>query len=228
MKEIEKKRLGIALYFAGFLLLLIWGVFALTHYFTDELPGIKPRAAEGLWGLLTSPALHGSWSHIFSNTLPLFFLSTLLLYSYRGIAFSVLLVIWLLTGTFTWLIGEPGTNHIGASGIIYGMASFLFFSGLLRWEKRLLFISALIIFLYGSMLWGVLPSEPGVSWEGHLSGALAGVICAYVFRKKGPAPEPEEVLPDEEHPENDFASRQNQRDMDLPTDPHYHKNTHHQ
>lgn len=230
MGDLEKRRFGIALFSAGFFTAITWLIFFLTHFLHPELilPGIIPGELRYVYGILLSPVLHGSWSHIFSNTLPLFLLLSLLIYSYRGIAFFVFASCWLLTGILTWFTGEAGTNHIGASGIIYAMASFLFFSGLLRWEKGLLFISATVIFLYGSMIWGILPLEPGISWEGHLSGAVTGTALAFFFRKKGPVPMKEKNLDDEEHVLDEYSARQKLRDGISPADPHYHQDPHQQ
>jgi hypothetical protein len=136
------------------------------------------------------------------------------LYFYRGIGFRVLGYIWLLTGIAVWLFARD-SYHIGASGIVYGLAAFLALSGVLRNDTRLMSISLLIIFLYGGMIWGVLPLFQRISWESHLAGALAGVFCAIRYRHDGPPIrryfEDEEEQPllsedeaGDEHPERHF------------------------
>lgn len=145
--------------------------------------GILPRHTEGLTGILTSPLLHGSFSHLSSNTAPLLVLGGCLFYFYKRISWVVLLLLWLLSGLFTWCIGREAW-HIGASGMIYALAFFLFFSGIFRKYIPLLIVSVLIVFLYGGLVWGLLPTSSYVSWEGHLSGAVAGYAVARLFRNE--------------------------------------------
>jgi membrane associated rhomboid family serine protease len=148
--------------------------------------------------------VHSSFAHLFANTFPLFFLSWCLFYFYRDIAPYIFLVIWLGCGVITFIIGKPGW-HIGASGIIYGLAFFLFFSGLLRKHVPLIAVSLLVTFLYGGLVWNMLPffAKPTTSWEAHLGGAIAGTLCAVAFRHYGPQkPEPED---DEEEEKEDDA-----------------------
>jgi membrane associated rhomboid family serine protease len=134
---------------------------------------------------LFSPFIHGDLNHLASNSLPLFLLFAGAVYFYRGLAFSVLWKIWLITGVAVWIFGRDSV-HIGASGIVYGLASFMAISGMLRNDTRLLAVSFLTIFLYGGMVWGVLPLFKHISWESHLAGALSGIYCAVVYRKQGP------------------------------------------
>lgn len=149
--------------------------------------GIYPMEPRGVFGIFASPLLHSGFSHLFANTLPLFFLSWCLFYFYRDIAPYIFLTIWIVSGLFTFLIGKPGW-HIGASGIIYGLAFFLFFSGILRKHVPLIAISLLVTFLYGGLIWNMFPQFAKVttSWEGHLSGAIAGTLCAISFMGYGP------------------------------------------
>ena len=232
-KDIDHRRLNIAFFVAGLFVGLAWIVFAFSVYFRSEfgLPGIQPGNVSAWYGIFLSPFLHGDLSHIFSNTLPAFLLITLLIYSHRGIAFMVGGLIILITGILVWFIGENGSNHIGASGLIYGLSAFLFFSGIIRWDKQLLFISATILFLYGSMIWGVLPLQPGVSWEGHLSGAISGTALAFLLRNKGPQRIVEEELSEDDkmNPDDfEIFIRAHVRETSSPADPHYHQNPHQQ
>ncbi len=145
--------------------------------------GIYPRTIEGLKGIILSPFLHGSFVHLISNTLPFFVLSTTLIFFYPKIYGRVLIAIFLLTGIGVWLIARPAF-HIGASGVIYGFAGFLIFSGLFRREFKSILISIAILIFYGGLVWGIFPGTLGVSWESHLVGGVVGALCAYVFRKE--------------------------------------------
>ena len=154
--------------------------------------GVYPMEKRGLVGILTHPLIHSGFSHLLANTIPLFFLSWCLFYFYRGIAGKIFILIWLGGGLLTFLIGKPGW-HIGASGLIYGLAFFLFFSGILRKYIPLIAISLLVTFLYGGIIWHMFPyfSPTNMSWEGHLSGGIMGTLCAFVFVNHGPQrPEP--------------------------------------
>ena len=155
------------------------GVFDLSKY------GVYPDHVSGLKGILLAPMIHGDFMHIFSNTPPLLLLGTALLYFYPKVSYYILAIIWLGSGALVWLFARPN-YHIGASGIIYGIAAFLFFSGFIKKSNPLLAISLLVTTLYGSMVWGILPLDNGVSWESHISGALMGMLCAWLFRHHGP------------------------------------------
>jgi membrane associated rhomboid family serine protease len=145
--------------------------------------GIYPRTVEGLKGILFSPFLHGSFVHLISNSLPFLILGTTIVFFYNNIYGRVLIAIYLLTGIGVWLIARPA-YHIGASGVIYGFAGFLIFSGLFRREFKSILISIVILIFYGGLIWGVFPGATGVSWESHLVGGIVGLLCAYVFRKE--------------------------------------------
>lgn len=149
--------------------------------------GIYPWRIKNLTGILFAPLIHGGWGHLFSNTAPIFILSVLLFYFYNKIAYKVFFSIYILSGLGLWLASR-GAFHIGASGLIYGLATFLAFSGILRKHIGLIAISFLVIFLYGGLVWGIFPSIYAryVSWEGHLWGALSGIAVAYLFKNQGP------------------------------------------
>ncbi len=165
--------------------LLIWIVFwvEIRFGFDFNYLGVRPRTLEGLRGVILSPFIHSDIKHLFNNSIPLFVLSMALFYFYRGIAWQILLFGILLAGLFTWGIGRP-SNHIGASGVIYLLASFLFFKGIISSYYRLIALSFIVVFLYGGMLWFVVPVDPGISWEGHLSGLLVGLAFAFIYKQR--------------------------------------------
>ena len=146
--------------------------------------GVFPRDLVGFRGVFLTHFIHSDVSHLFNNSIPLFVLLVSLFYFYKDVAFKVLLVGGFFTGFLTWIIARE-SFHIGASGIVYLLFSFVFFSGIIKKHYRLVALSLIIIFLYGSMIWYVLPIKDGMSWEGHLSGFLTGFIFAIIKRKKG-------------------------------------------
>lgn len=173
-----------------FLLLLV-GIQLLQMVSEISLPalmGIKPRTIEGLPGIVTFPLIHGGWDHLLSNSIPFLVLGTAIFYFYGPIALRSVGLIYIAHSVMVF-IAARGVVHIGASGLVYGFAAFLLTSGVFRKERTLMALSMLVIFLYGGMLWGVLPIREGVSWEGHLFGALSGIMVAYYFRNEGPQKE---------------------------------------
>jgi membrane associated rhomboid family serine protease len=146
--------------------------------------GVFPRTLDGFKGVFLTHFIHSDTSHLFNNSIPLFVLLCSLFYLYKEVAYKVLLLGGLLTGFLTWIIARD-SYHIGASGIVYLLFSFVFFSGIIRKHYRLVALSLIIIFLYGSMIWYVLPIKDGMSWEGHLSGFLTGFLFAIIYRNKG-------------------------------------------
>lgn len=173
-------------------LIVIWSVFLYGDK-TDvyqAVYGVLPRTWEGVKGIFLSIFIHGDLEHIASNSFPILFLGMLLFFFYKRIAKSVFLWIWLISGIWLWIGGRNNehhpTFHIGASTLIYGLATFLFFSGVFRKHLRLMVVSALVVFLYGSIMWGIFPMKEEISWEGHLFGAVAGLLTAFNYRKEGP------------------------------------------
>ena len=144
--------------------------------------GLRPKHLEGLIGIFTAPLLHGSAEHLFSNTLPLVVSLTTMLYLYPRAAARVIPIIWMGSGLLGWIIGRPSL-HFGASGFVYGLLAYVFISGILRMDMRSVAVSVMVWFLYGSMIWGVLPIRPNMSWELHLSGAILGVALAIAYRR---------------------------------------------
>lgn len=150
------------------------------HRYRFSWLGILPRTLSGLSGILFTPFLHGSLGHLLSNSIPLLVLGGGLIYFYRSIAYKVLLWIWFIDGLGVWLLGRDA-YHIGASGLVYGIAAFLIFSGLLRRNRNLLALSLAVVFVYGSLIWGMFPYIPDISWEAHLFGFLAGIYFSVHF-----------------------------------------------
>jgi membrane associated rhomboid family serine protease len=144
--------------------------------------GLRPGSIPGLVGILFAPLLHANLQHLLSNSFPLLISLTATLYLYPASSVRVIPLIWLGSGALAWFIGRPSL-HFGASGLIYGLLAFVFVSGILRRDMRSVSVSLLVGFLYGSMVWGVLPIRPHMSWEMHLTGAVTGTLLAFVFRK---------------------------------------------
>jgi len=171
--------------------------------------GLLPRDITGLRGIVFMPFLHADWSHLLSNMSALWILSALGVYTFKRLYWGVLGFVWLASGTWTWFFARPD-YHIGASGVVYGVAVFCLLSGFLRKNRSLQGLTLLTLFLYGSFLWGVFPWEytREISWEGHLAGALAGLVMALVYRNDMPKP-PEyswdiEPEPEEDDEENSY------------------------
>lgn len=187
MEEAEKNKITRSILYPSLFVALIWMVKFLEIIFNLNLVqfGLYPRAYSGLIGIITCPLIHSSFNHLFSNSIPLLVLGGIIFYFYRPIAFSVFFWVYLMSGIWLWAAGREA-YHIGASGLVYGFASFLFFSGIFRKERSLMVLSLLVVFLYGSLVWGIFPIAPQISWESHLLGSLAGIITAFYFRKEGP------------------------------------------
>lgn len=169
--------------------------------------GVYPMEKRGVFGIFAHPLVHSGFKHLLANTMPLFFLTWCLFYFYRHIAPYIFFSIWIGCGMLTFLIGKPGW-HIGASGIIYGLAFFLFFSGILSRHVPLIAIALLVTFLYGGLVWNMFPQfvQTNISWEGHISGAIAGTLSAIGFIRHGPQlPEP---FVDEEEEEEEIKEEE--------------------
>lgn len=143
--------------------------------------GVRPRQVDGLTGIAFAPLLHGDFAHLVSNSLPLLVLGTGILYLYPGASLRVLSVLYLGSGLLVWLFARSAV-HIGASGLVYGLVSYIFVAGIARRDARAIAASLLVYFLYGTLAWGVLPGPPGVSWETHLAAAAIGVVLAIRYR----------------------------------------------
>ena len=163
----------------------IWLIYWVEIYFNFNFNkfGVLPRDLIGLRGIVFTHFIHSDTNHLFNNSFPLFVLLLSVFYFYRDIAYKVLIFGGLLSGLLTWVIARE-SYHIGASGIVYLLFSFVFFSGIIRKHYRLVALSLIIIFLYGSMIWYVLPIKDGMSWEGHLSGLFIGLFLLFFIEKK--------------------------------------------
>jgi len=148
--------------------------------------GVYPQTLSGLRGVVLSPFIHGSLSHLYNNTIPLAILIAALFYFYRNNAIRILVLGVLISGLFTWAIGRS-SYHIGASGLIYVLVSFIFFKGIFTKYYRLIALSLIVVFLYGGMLWYIFPVKDGISWEGHLGGVLTGLLLAVMVKAELPS-----------------------------------------
>ena len=166
---------------------VLWVIHLISFVFKTSLRqfGVLPRNFSGIYGIITSPLIHGSFSHLISNTAPLVILGLSIFYFYPKSAYRSFIIVYAGTGLLVWLFGRE-VYHIGASGIVYGYVSFLFFNGLFRKDNKSIALSLLVVFLYGGLVWGVLPGMPGISWESHFFGAVMGLIAAFIFRKTDP------------------------------------------
>lgn len=164
--------------------LVLWGVYwteVRFHIYLTEY-GILPRTFKGLRGIILSPFLHGSLEHLYNNSIPLFLLVAAVRYFYRRYAWQVIVYGILVSGSITWLIGRGGSYHIGASGLIYALVSFVFFKGIFTGYYRLVAVSMIVTILYGGMVWYVFPGvDEKISWEGHLGGFIAGLIFSRIY-----------------------------------------------
>ncbi|AWX43822.1 hypothetical protein HME9304_00813 [Flagellimonas maritima] len=168
-------------------ILTIWTVFLIELRLGANFNeyGIYPRNLSGLKGILFSPFLHGSVEHLYNNTIPLAVLISFLMYFYREAALRTLILGIFISGILTWIIGRP-SYHIGASGVIYVLASFIFFKGVFAGHFRWIALSLVIVFIYGSMIWYIFPIKEGISWEGHLSGFITGLLLAILIKVRIP------------------------------------------
>jgi len=180
---------GLAFKVALFLVGVLWLIFLADTVFNLHLNrfGLRPGSVSGLTGILTAPLLHGGLGHLFNNSLPLLVAVTAMLYLYPSASLRVFPIVWLGSGMLGWLIGRPSI-HIGASGLLYGLLAFVFVSGVLRRDMRSVSVSLVIWFLYSTMIWGIFPIRPNMSWELHLSGAVIGVLLAWFYRKRDQVP----------------------------------------
>jgi len=202
----ERGKIIQSLIYPALFVILIWLVklFELTFKIDLSEYGLQPLHFKGLLGIITAPLLHEGFSHLFANSVPLFLLGGLLFYFYEEIAWRILILIYLLTGIWVWVFARGDSVHIGASGVVYGLAAFLFLSGIIRRETKLMAITLLTTFLYGGMVWGIFPQFfplKQISWESHLMGLLAGSILAFYYRKSGPQRKIYEWEEDEEEDE---------------------------
>ena len=161
---------------------LLWAIEVVDAAMDNKLDqyGVQPRSDEGLLGILFAPLLHGGWDHLSANSGPLLVLGFLTLASglLRGLAATA--VIWVVGGVGVWLVAGSNTNHIGASGLVFGFLVYVVVRGIVNRKLWEIVVGVVVLFIYGGVLWGVLPGQPGISWQGHLFGAIGGAIAAVV------------------------------------------------
>lgn len=204
-----RRKLLLSIVIPGIFVFFMWLVKIIEILFNFDMSsfGIYPLTIRGLPGIIFSPFIHANFEHLFNNSLPLFLLSVALFYFYSEVAMRVFLWTFFLTGLLVWVAGREAW-HIGASGLVYGLASFLFFSGIIRRYFRLIALSLLIVFLYGSMVWGLFPGiYKNVSWESHMLGFFSGVVLSVLYRKEGPQ-KPVYDWMEEEIEENDIREEE--------------------
>lgn len=187
---IEKKRFYLSLFIPFIFVLLLWLIHLTSYLFDLDFShlGVYPLHVKGIPGIFLSPLIHGNFEHLISNSLPLLVLGTMLFYFYPTSALKVFVLIYFVTGIWVWFGARPAF-HIGSSGIVYGMASFIFTCGALLSNIRLMAVSLLVVFLYGSLIWGVFPIDWRISWESHLSGFVLGVVLAFIYKNENYYPE---------------------------------------
>lgn len=180
----ELKKMLLATVIPGSFLFLVWMVFLLELSLDIDLAayGLRPRDLRQWFGILTMPFLHGGFGHIIANTASFLVLGSLLFYFYNEDAIAVFIWSYFLSGIFTWIIAR-GSIHIGASAMVYAFAGYLFTAGVINKDIRKMAISLIVVFMYGSMIWGIFPQKSNISWEGHLSGFAAGIGLAFMYRQ---------------------------------------------
>ena len=166
---------------------ILWVVHLVSVIFQIDLTrmGILPRNFAGLLGIITSPMVHGDFSHLISNTIPLVLLGWIIFFFYPKVSYLAFGFIYFFTGLLVWIFARQ-VYHIGASGVVYGFVSFLFFSGIFRRDNKSIALALIITFLYGGLVWGMIPGFKEISWESHFLGAVTGFTAAYIFRKVDP------------------------------------------
>ncbi|NMM87527.1 rhomboid family intramembrane serine protease [Rhodococcus sp. SRB_17] len=143
--------------------------------------GVTPRTLDGLWGILFAPVLHDDWAHLIANTIPVLILGYLVLVSGISRGLEATGIIWVVGGVGTWLFAGANSNHVGASVLIFGWVTYLLVRGFFTRSFTQILIGVVVFVIYGGVLWGVLPSDPQVSWQGHLFGAIGGVVAAWAL-----------------------------------------------
>jgi membrane associated rhomboid family serine protease len=176
----------------SFFLPVLFGILILNIRLIESLTsidltflGIFPRRVSGLIGVITAPLIHSGFNHLYSNFFPLIIMGAAVIYFYPKTSGRVIPMIYLFTNILVWLFARPA-YHIGASGLVYGLASFLFFSGVIRRDVRAITVALLVVFLYGGLVWGIFPIDQKISYESHFYGSSVGFILSFVFRKSDP------------------------------------------
>lgn len=188
MKERESLRQSI--FTASYFIILLWCIKSAEQLFGISLHqfGVHPGELTGLLGIITAPLIHGSYEHLISNSLPLLLLGTALVLGYPKSRYWVVLIVWIASGIGVWLFARE-SYHFGASGLTHGMFFFLLVASILRRDKRSMALMMIAFFMYGGMVLSILPQQEHISFESHLFGAIAGLVCGFLFYKLDPKPE---------------------------------------
>ncbi|MBP7184921.1 MAG: rhomboid family intramembrane serine protease [Saprospiraceae bacterium] len=194
MTDSEKKIVIDSLKFPLTFIVLIWVIHIFQVFFKFDLGywGIYPRTLIGMRGIFFAPLIHSDWAHLFSNTIPVFSMIFIIKYFYDKIAVRSFFIIYILTGFFVWIFAR-NVFHIGASGVSYGLVSFIFWMGVFRRSIRAIILAMIVTVVYSGMIIGVLPNQEGISWESHLIGALVGIFTAYIFKDELQTEEEQEI-----------------------------------
>lgn len=187
-EKVERKRLLYSLFVPTILCAIMWLVFGIEKEFDLDFTeyGILPRDFIGLRGILFSVFIHGDFNHLVNNTLPIIILGSSLFYFYKEVALRVFIISLFSSALYTWISART-SYHIGASGLVYALFGFLLISGFIRRNNSLIAISFLVAFIYGSLVWGILPWKKGISWEGHFWGLFIGLVLAIFYKNEGPS-----------------------------------------
>ncbi len=207
MSSFKQSKFYTSLRFPAIILIILWIIqmFQMLTGMSLGALGVYPRHPYGIKGIFTSPFIHSQdIMHLINNSVPLFVSMAMILYFYRRVAFKAIFLIYILTGLGVWLFGRP-VLHIGASGVVYGLVSFIFWNGIFRRNLKSIVLALIIILLYSGMFLGVLPNQIGISWESHLIGSIVGILISYMFRHSIELDDvPVETFELEEETESDF------------------------
>jgi membrane associated rhomboid family serine protease len=195
-------KLAFPIFFVG----LIWAIHIFQAISGIDLRtlGVFPGKVEGLPGILTSPLIHASWEHLFYNSISFLILGSIVFWFYPKIALRSFFWIYFMSGLGVWIFAAPNAYHIGASGIVYGMVSLVFWSGIFRRNLKSIVLALIILILYAGYFGGIVPGKEGISWESHLLGAVAGIVLAWFYRSKIEEDEIPVVVEEEEEEEKSY------------------------
>jgi membrane associated rhomboid family serine protease len=216
--DLEKRIVRHSLFVSCSIIIVLWLIklYEIEFNLNFSSWGVLPHSIRGLRGIFFSPLIHSNMEHLIANTIPLFVLTFTLFFFYRKSSYSIFILIYLFSGFFVW-IGGRDALHIGASGVIYGLAAFLFLSGIISFNIRLLTIAMIVSLVYGGMFWGIFPVKPDISWESHLWGGISGFGFAILYRNSAPLNRKEEDddedADDFDEPESDPEQGQGQADL---------------
>jgi membrane associated rhomboid family serine protease len=207
----KQKTLAIfhALRFPTLFIIALWVIHTVAFVTGTHLAyfGVLPRDWNGALGIVTSPLIHGEWQHLISNTVPLAALSVVLFLFFRRVAVKVFLLIYFFSGLGVWLFARAHTHHIGASGVVYGLIAFVFWSGIFRRNLRSIVLALIVLVMYSGYFPGIVPGEEGVSWESHLSGAVVGILVSWLFKAQIEPEEVPKVIEENPEPQEYFLPR---------------------